>query len=442
MQYAPTKGQKNMNTLKNHNICKVPFRGFRGVFLGVWGLFFLFLSCENTLEFRGRETQPLLVVNAFVTPDSVVRVHVSASRFFLAPDSARVFDEESGRYVWQKIPFETISDATVAVTQNGSFFSMQNIGGGYYISTEKPDQNGEIHIEVTRNGFTTVSASTSFPPPVPVSVEILNDNIEHRIWFREFWHMTDDTVTMHKIDRNYERRRSGVLNIRFSDPPNVNNFYRLLVTANHYTEDGTFIGHDQLLTPWILREHLREMADIPIGNDWTWPLYLEFSDEVFDGKEFSIDFNFGYWNSEILRPDTTTIVYQLKDDYPWAYNFWSWWEWEYEYRRRLASFNGRSIMCEDWSYRTERIEIVVELQSISREFYLYLHSREQNRTSGGFFSEPVPIFNNINGGIGIFAGYTSSAHRFVVTPEWHPDVRNSPQIMRMEMDFSEMEQNN
>jgi hypothetical protein len=95
------------------------------------------------------------------------------------------------------------------------------------------------------------------------------------------------------------------------------------------------------------------------------------------------------------------------------------------------------MISEDESYWTERIEIVVELQSISREFYLYLHSREQNRTSGGFFSEPVPIFNNINGGIGIFAGYTNSVHRFEVTPEWHPDV---PVRRILVEDFEELKQ--
>ena len=383
----------------------------------------IFLSCENTLEFRGRETQPLLVVNAFVTPDSVVRVHVSASRFFLAPDSARVFDEESGRYVWQKIPFETISDATVAVTQNGRFFSMQNIGGGYYISTEKPDRNGEIHIEVARSGFTTVSASTSFPQPVPVSVEILNDSIEHWAWRRLFF---DENDVEHEIIMSYERRREGVLHIKFSDPPNINNFYRLSITANHYTEDGIFIGRNQLLEPRMLREHLREMAGIPIGNDWTWPLYLEFSDELFDGREFSMKFDFWYQNIEHLRPDTTSIVYQLKDVNDEAYWIWNNWLWLYENFRDGSSLNGRGVMG-----NAKHIDVVVELQSISREFYLYLHSREQNRTSGGFFSEPVPIFNNINGGIGIFAGYTSSAHQFEVTPERHPNAPPNAPVRRL-----------
>ena len=295
-------------------------------------------------------------------------------------------------------------------------FSMQNIGGGYYISTEKPDQNGEIHIEVARSGFTTVSASTSFPTPVPVNFEILNDSIEHWLWRWMFW--DDDNDIGHEIPIRYERRRTGVFHIKFSDPPNINNFYRLFFTANHYDEDGVFLGHSYILTPPLLREHLREMAGISIGNDWTWPLYLEFSDELFNGKEFSMKFDFDYWHEEPIRPDTTSIVYQLKDVNERAYQIWESWNRQYEsywrWGSRLSGVGG-------WT-NTRRIEIVVELQSISREFYLYLHSREQNRTSGGFFSEPVPIFNNINGGIGIFAGYTSSVYRFVVTPERHPNA--------------------
>ena len=400
-----------MNTFsKNHSICKASSPGrFGGVLL----FLFLFLSCENTLEFRGRETQPLLVVNAFVTPDSVVRVHVSASRFFLAPDGETFFCEERGWYIWQAIPFETINDATVTVTQNGRLFSMQNIGGGYYISLEKPDKNGEIHIEVARSGFTTVSASTSFPTLVPVTVEILDDSIEYCV----SWLFVDDNGVEHEIFSRYERRREGVFHIRFSDPPNINNFYRLLITANHYTEDGTLVCYDPLLTATMLREHLREIAGIPpIGNDWWGHFYLEFSDELFDGREFSIKLDFWYLNIEHLRPDTTSIIYQLKDVNAEANQIWAYWNRAYEHSRRTVAFNGWSAGWEAGS-RTERVEIVVELQSISREFYLYLHSREQNRWSDGFFSEPVPIFNNIAGGIGIFAGYTSSVQRFEVTPE-------------------------
>jgi hypothetical protein len=57
--------------------------------------------------------------------------------------------------------------------------------------------------------------------------------------------------------------------------------------------------------------------------------------------------------------------------------------------------------------------LCAELQHITRDYYLYLKSRDAARGSedmGGVFTEPVQIFNNIRGGIGILGSYTSTVY--------------------------------
>jgi hypothetical protein len=178
------------------------------------------------------------------------------------------------------------------------------------------------------------------------------------------------------------------------------------------------------MTPTLLREHLGEIAgNASIITDYDyWTHYLEFSDELFDGKEFSIKFDFDYRNTEALKPDTTSIIYQLKDVNETANWYWESWNRDYEsYSQWGSFFNSMGWGTEEEQAR--RVEIVVELQSISRDYYHYLRTRNlSERTGDNPFGEPIQIFNNIQNGIGILGGYTSSVYRFEVTPERHPSV--------------------
>lgn len=53
--------------------------------------------------------------------------------------------------------------------------------------------------------------------------------------------------------------------------------------------------------------------------------------------------------------------------------------------------------------------VYAELRTVSKEYYLYYNSLSRQRTSaGGPFAEPVILYNNIENGQGIFAGYNPS----------------------------------
>ena len=82
-------------------------------------------------------------------------------------------------------------------------------------------------------------------------------------------------------------------------------------------------------------------------------------------------------------------------------------------------FNGSTyeirFTVEDYGYfdgdDINSTETVVNLYSLDRELYLYQKSYEMHRNArDDFFSEPVQVYNNINGGFGIFGGYSIASY--------------------------------
>lgn len=77
-------------------------------------------------------------------------------------------------------------------------------------------------------------------------------------------------------------------------------------------------------------------------------------------------------------------------------------------------FNGQrknfSVLIEDYiNIRySDFTQFYIEIKSISKDYYLYQKTlKEYYQSSGNPFSEPITVYNNINNGYGIFAGYNS-----------------------------------
>jgi hypothetical protein len=63
------------------------------------------------------------------------------------------------------------------------------------------------------------------------------------------------------------------------------------------------------------------------------------------------------------------------------------------------------------------LELYVELQHLTRDYYLYLKSRANARTNedfGGMFTEPIQVYTNVEGGIGILGSYASTICMFLL----------------------------
>lgn len=66
-----------------------------------------------------------------------------------------------------------------------------------------------------------------------------------------------------------------------------------------------------------------------------------------------------------------------------------------------------SLYLSKWNFYNLNTPVIVSLFSLSESYYKYVISfEEQNNSSGNPFAEPVQVYNNINNGYGIFAGYS------------------------------------
>ncbi len=312
-------------------------------------------SCENEINFSGEVTKPLLVINSFITPDSVIKVHVSKSKFFLEDNTT----------------FETLDNANVNVWVNGTKVEkLTSTGNGYYIASFKPKIGDIVKITAANTEFNEVSTSTEIVQPNPIiSVDTLNHQFEELPTINYSSYdgnpPTMDTIGFVKIE-------SFGAKVKFKDTSTAPDYYRLVTKVINYYDDGQISVTDGMIN----------FNDIVFGgNNNSNPLeissynyYHEFSDELFNGKEYNLNF--------IFNRSTYTPKQELPNNY--------------------HDVNVKSPV---------RQELLIELQSISKSYFLYLRSRSANMSAVEFFSEPVQIHSNVNGGIGILGSYSSSFYK-------------------------------
>jgi len=77
-----------------------------------------------------------------------------------------------------------------------------------------------------------------------------------------------------------------------------------------------------------------------------------------------------------------------------------------------TKFNGKLTTLKFYTYGswyTEVLEAGLVTYSLSEEYYKYLTTLDlQRSTDGDPFAQPVKVFTNVNNGLGIFAGYSTS----------------------------------
>jgi len=157
-----------------------------------WILMLLLITaCELVVDFDIPLDKPMLVVNALVNPDSTWLVSVSKSRHILDDAPAQVVGDA----------IITISDA-----QNNLITTLTPDGSGYYRSDQKPALNNSYNLNVETMGYTSVSAQTNIPHPVPIS-----------------------EVTLDTLSRN-DGYAEVTAEITFTDPPEKN-YYQFYLSA-------------------------------------------------------------------------------------------------------------------------------------------------------------------------------------------------------------------
>lgn len=320
---------------------------------------FIFVSCEKDVVFNGETTSPLLVVNSFVSPDSVITACVSQSSFFLN----------------DSVQFRKVNNAEVNLWVNGTLKEKLAFDSvGIYKSAYKPMITDQIKLTVDAPRMQQVSATAGFvEAPVILSVDTQKVFISKEVLWRN--QSTNDTLC---VKYNYKVNYK----LKFSDNGDQKNYYRLIVRKVSY--DGVW-NYETNRVDTIINNNIPQYSDFdfsdvvsgntndPLTDTGTSPVggllsesknkYHVFSDDLFNGKTYPLQFSTNF--TKIIEDVQYGSVSDIKH------------------------------------------EVYINLQSISKDYYQYLMTRAASSTTNNF-SEPVKVYNNINGGIGILGSYTTS----------------------------------
>ncbi len=303
------------------------------------------ISCESVIEFKGSEAEPRTVIYAIVQTDSLITVSVA--------ESHAVFEE---RY-----EPEQITDAVVRLYRDGEFMETltyvpaepvpdyypANPYSRYVSQVTRAVHGSTYRIEAEVPGMKRAYGEAILP--VPVTITGIDTTSVIREW----------------------GERQLVVKLRFRDPAGTENFYRLSARAVNGIYTGDKEEPISPLMPVVVTETdisygaYSEPLITPKQEDDIFGMYLPntynlFTDELISGKEYSLTLQYGYRYPDI--------------DY-------------YEFDH--ACFN---------------------LHSISRDLYLYLQSYSAYlQTRDNFLAEPVLVYTNVTGGLGVVGAMSTSA---------------------------------
>jgi hypothetical protein len=322
--------------------------------------FLLFLSCSQEIVFNGKLLEPKLVVNSICMLDSVISVEVS----------------ESKPIPGYETDYKLITDATVKLFVDGKETeslaydslnnSSQSIWGvpqsAYYRGKTVIQEGHQYKIEVGEPSFTTLaSGEMKMPGKIPIE-------------------KVDTTITLYHSEFSSVRQRYQAT-IRFTDPSNEKNYYRLNVTYR-FGRDQSYVDDNGDSVKLVqVMDYIYNYGGI------------DSDDPVFASNSNADDMLFGSNNSGYTL--FTDEIFNGK-----------------RYDLRFYLSDGMAYYLQ--SMNTDRLDfyaINIELQSIDQETYYYLKSLSlMNTGDGGLFTEPVQIYNNIENGLGIFGGCSSSLY--------------------------------
>ena len=312
---------------------------------------FLISSCETEMYVKESLRDTKIVMNGFVSPDSLISVRLTESRYFLDGGS----------------DFKICDDADVFLNINGSRIErLQYKEDGNYLSSVYPIVGDEIRLEVESDKYNNVSSSTYIPAIVPIN-DLYGDDLD----ISEYPFIVNFDTEM-----GYHLYCGGNMKILFSDPTEEN-YYIINCFVRHYYKNGTYRDDYvswQSSDPVYLKDSNRD------GESY-FASYNEFNDKLFNGKNYSLSLEVHY---------SSTIVF---DQY---------WELFSDYENY---YGQRYIKKGDYLSS----ELIVELRSISKDLYNYANTITYKSLTDDFFSEPVQIYNNVKGGYGIVAGYSTSS---------------------------------
>lgn len=312
------------------------------------------VGCLQVKEYALDEVPTQLVVNGLFSPDSTWKVNVSLTGNALS-DSAFF------------LPY--VSDAVVQLWEGETYLGeLAYAGLGNYRLGRYPRPEVDYSLKVWAPGFDTVTARSRIPAaPAPFSAH----------WAKE--------EVVRFADRFGGVYKASPLRFSLTDPPGVPNYY-LLGTA-YYDSCICVINRDSPAVEDRLRDRLKSggiYGDYIAGAIFADQRRVLLPDIGFDGQAVSLTAH---------MPDTSEVFYginisldPISDSIPGG--------------RENFALSQRVF-----------VEVYADLWSLSPALYDYLLTYfQQGMGAADPFMTFQPVNGNIQGGLGIFAGY----HRHLI----------------------------
>ncbi len=182
--------------------------------------------------------------------------------------------------------------------------------------------------------------------------------------------------------------------VQFKDPEMVRNFYRMGLSV---WEKPRYYDHfNEKFVPLVDSKHIG-----PGENNWTDYLYA-INDPVITQNATDL-------GSIIEEGDISTInPYLMFDD--------ALFDGETYTLNLIVQRLARVIYFDDfitnWDPPYDEIFLVFDLIEMTKEYSYFLQSHTAHINYFPLFSEPVQIYNNVKGGIGIVGGETNAIYKF------------------------------
>ena len=322
-------------------------------------LMFAFSSCINEIEFDESQSAPMLTINCLTTPDTILRVNLHKSRFFLSTASS----------------FETVTDHSMRLFVNGVLKETLSVKNNQYQSKYKPKAGEKLMLEVLRpsGGAMVVFASTVLPlKPVLLKADTASVYNSTSYLVNDSARSQQGQLYKDTLARLINRRVDYKILIR--DSLAQENFYRIKIFLFHYYADGKVSRENLRIRPDDIIFDKKNESDV-FDNDWD-RIFNIFNDELIDGKTYPVGV-FGNLNFVEVLPG----------------------------KKDLLLLGGYKFPVKS--------ELVIDLQAIDYGMFQYLKTVKYNNTDLQYFSEPVQVFSNVYGGTGLFGSYT---HAYAVIP--------------------------
>ena len=355
----------------------------------------LAFSCEKTVEFKSDEIEPKIVVNAV---------------FYAGSRHKHVKVEKSRSILNDKSYFEALPGANVRLYEDGKFITEMNYISridtfidylnygvvkkypyehGIYSDTSLVVKPGSTYrLEVTHDGFDPVYCETTVPVPVELG---------------------EMTISKEKIPKqHYENYFRIKLKLPIYDAENEDNYYQMRVGKEQgyeaalkmfggynysgpgsvYYGGGGYYGGGYGRSPAIDIDSVIPSDTIIQEVSYNWMVY-------------SYD--------PVLSPDGNTDVLTTESG---AVDFFTDElinSGKYDLSFRLETW--RDVYTEIGEY----LNMQAYVMHLSPDLYFYSISRQQQSLAkDNPFAEPVPVYSNVVGGIGIFGSMATSIRSAII----------------------------